>query len=164
MKLSRASASEKSAFMVLSGKSSDVTKSYSRSSATHARCKYLDFMDLFQGRGQGPPREFRWASSGFSREREPGGEREVHVDDNYGELAQAVTEARKSHDPPPASRRPREAGGGTSRPRAEDAMSSLGSSSGVGRGGRVLLPLPLSTSSGRWVGWSPPQWGQQPVY
>lgn len=58
------------------------------------------------------------------------------MDDNYGELAQAVTEARKSHDPPPASRRPREAGGGTSRPRAEDAMSSLGSSSGVGRWGQ----------------------------
>lgn len=46
--LSRAGASEKAAFTVLSVKSPDVTNLHSRSSATRAGRKYLVFTDLFQ--------------------------------------------------------------------------------------------------------------------
>lgn len=46
--LSRAGASEKAAFTVLSAKSPDVTNLHSRSSAMRAGCKYLVFTDLFQ--------------------------------------------------------------------------------------------------------------------
>lgn len=46
--LSRAGASEKAAFMVLSVKPPDVTNLHSRSSATRAGRKYLVFTDLFQ--------------------------------------------------------------------------------------------------------------------
>lgn len=47
-KLSRAGASEKAAFTVLSVKPPDVTNLHSRSSATRAGRKYLVFTDLFQ--------------------------------------------------------------------------------------------------------------------
>lgn len=46
--LSRAGASEKAAFTVLSVKPPDVTNLHSRSSATRAGRKYLVFTDLFQ--------------------------------------------------------------------------------------------------------------------
>lgn len=55
--LSRAGASEKAAFTVLSVKSPDVTNLHSRSSATRAGRKYLVFTDLFQvaDRDPSPP-------------------------------------------------------------------------------------------------------------
>lgn len=46
--LSRAGASEKAAFTVLSVKPPDMTNLHSRSSATRAGHKYLVFTDLFQ--------------------------------------------------------------------------------------------------------------------
>lgn len=55
--LSRAGASEKAAFTVLSVKPPDVTNLHSRSSATRAGRKYLVFTDLFQvaDRNPAPP-------------------------------------------------------------------------------------------------------------
>lgn len=72
--LSRAGASEKAAFTVLSVKPPDVTNLHSRSSATRAGRKYLVFTDLFQvaDRDHPPPRQFRWVSGGSWRSwREP---------------------------------------------------------------------------------------------
>lgn len=53
--LSRAGASEKAAFTVLSVKSPDVTNLHSRSSATRAGRRYLVFTDLFQVADRDPP-------------------------------------------------------------------------------------------------------------
>lgn len=75
--LSRAGASEKAAFTVLSVKPPDVTNLHSRSSATRAGRKYLVFTDLFQVADRDrppapPPRQFRWVSGGSWRSwREP---------------------------------------------------------------------------------------------